>query len=238
MDIAIIGKGVVGKATAIGLRDEVSIRWHDPELGCSTDYEMADVVFVCVPTNLNDITEELDTSILSFYLEKLRHHRFVYVRSTIPYTLCQQYPNIAVVPEYLREWCWQSDAENPAINLCGGNTDQLKRLEMITNRTYYMTTPQNAALSKMATNSFLATKVHFYNILYTYCQQHNLPFSQIRDCMELDDRLGYSHSTVPGADGRRGFGGKCLPKDLTAFATLTGNDILKQIIDENEKNRQ
>ena len=56
--------------------------------------------------------------------------------------------------------------------------------------------------------------------------------------MELDDRLGYSHSTVPGADGRRGFGGKCLPKDLTAFATLTGNDILKQIIDENEKNRQ
>ena len=238
MDVAIIGKGVVGKATAMGLRDEVNIRWHDPELGVSTDYEMADVVFVCVPTNLNEISGELNTSILEEYCEKLRHHRFVYVRSTIPYTICKEYPNIAVVPEYLREWCWESDAENPAINLCGGNTDQLKRLEMITNRYYKHTTPQNAALSKMATNSFLATKVHFYNILYNYCITNNLPFSQIRDCMELDVRLGDSHSTVPGADGRRGFGGKCLPKDLTAFATLTGNDTLKQILDENEKNRE
>ncbi|HAI39420.1 MAG TPA: hypothetical protein DCM40_15565 [Maribacter sp.] len=35
--------------------------------------------------------------------------------------------------------------------------------------------------------------------------------------MVSDSRVGHSHITVPGPDGRFGFGGHCFPKDLNAM---------------------
>ena len=32
-----------------------------------------------------------------------------------------------------------------------------------------------------------------------------------------DPRVGSSHTNVPGHDGKRGYGGTCLPKDLKAL---------------------
>jgi UDPglucose 6-dehydrogenase len=32
-----------------------------------------------------------------------------------------------------------------------------------------------------------------------------------------DQRIGSSHTLVPGLDGARGFGGACFPKDTQAF---------------------
>jgi len=33
----------------------------------------------------------------------------------------------------------------------------------------------------------------------------------------LDDRIGSSHSSVPGHDGKKGFGGTCFPKDMNSL---------------------
>ena len=33
----------------------------------------------------------------------------------------------------------------------------------------------------------------------------------------LDGRIGHSHITVPGHDGKLGFGGSCFPKDIKAL---------------------
>jgi|TARA_B100000029_G_scaffold495363_1_gene560256 UDPglucose 6-dehydrogenase len=35
-----------------------------------------------------------------------------------------------------------------------------------------------------------------------------------------DKRLGNTHFSVPGPDGKLGFGGSCFPKDLNAFINL------------------
>jgi UDPglucose 6-dehydrogenase len=32
-----------------------------------------------------------------------------------------------------------------------------------------------------------------------------------------DKRIGESHTSVPGPDGRRGFGGTCFPKDTSSL---------------------
>ena len=36
-----------------------------------------------------------------------------------------------------------------------------------------------------------------------------------------DERLGKSHWSVPGPDGKLGFGGSCFPKDINALIVLS-----------------
>ena len=42
---------------------------------------------------------------------------------------------------------------------------------------------------------------------------------------------------VPGPDGKRGFGGKCLPKDIRALRTTFSSNLLDSIIDYNDSIR-
>ena len=39
--------------------------------------------------------------------------------------------------------------------------------------------------------------------------------------------LGPHMTQVPGPDGNRGFGGKCLPKDIRAFSTIHKSELLE-----------
>ena len=43
---------------------------------------------------------------------------------------------------------------------------------------------------------------------------------------------------VPGPDGMRGFGGKCLPKDILTFNSDSNSAILSEIIEYNKKLRK
>jgi UDPglucose 6-dehydrogenase len=40
---------------------------------------------------------------------------------------------------------------------------------------------------------------------------------------ELDGRIGKSHLTVPGFDGKLGYGGSCFPKDVQAMVNFSKN---------------
>ena len=47
----------------------------------------------------------------------------------------------------------------------------------------------------------------------------------------LDGRIGHSHLSVPGPDGKFGFGGSCFPKDIQALIQFAdSNDIEMNVL--------
>lgn len=69
-----------------------------------------------------------------------------------------------------------------------------------------------AELTKVAANSFLATKISFINAMSEVCEAAGADVVQLADALSYDPRIGgqFLRSGV-------GFGGGCLPKDIRAF---------------------
>ena len=87
-------------------------------------------------------------------------------------------------------------------------------------------TLEEASIVKYTINTFLATKVTFFNQIYDLCQQYGANFNHVANAAGADSRIGLSHTKVPGFDGKRGFGGACFPKDCKAITDVAGESIL------------
>ena len=97
-------------------------------------------------------------------------------------------------------------------------------------------------LTKYLRNSFLATKVAFFNEVYNLCEKAGIDYNQVKALVGMDERITHSHMNVPGPDGDRGFGGACFPKDSLALAKYGKSinapiDILEAVIKKNNKIR-
>tara|TARA_B100001093_G_scaffold421610_1_gene413958 strand:- start:117 stop:827 length:711 start_codon:yes stop_codon:yes gene_type:complete len=224
MKVAIIGYGVVGKATEqILFNNNRSMLCgiHDPEQDLKCNYKDADVVFICTPTN------EVEK-----YLKELKNKPYVFVRSTIPFALVKN-TDFAVWPEFLTERTWQHDALNPTTLVIGGNVDQKQMLVELTGWTEWHLTENNiAAFMKNATNTFYCMKISYANMLYDTCQEEGMSFNELKHCLKQDARMGDTHWDVPGPDRHTGYGGKCLPKNLTMMKDQISSDskkVLEQI---------
>jgi UDPglucose 6-dehydrogenase len=78
-----------------------------------------------------------------------------------------------------------------------------------------VTTINGAELVKHASNSFLALKISYANLLADYCEQLDADVADVCRAIGLDPRIGPDFLR-PGL----GYGGYCLPKDLQAFMHL------------------
>ena len=97
--------------------------------------------------------------------------------------------------------------------------------------------PQELILMKQLRNSYLATKVTFFNQVYDYCKDQNVDFNRVRKLITEDDRIGRSHSFVTE---ERGFGGHCLPKDTLATVRSSQVELplLESALNYNNKIRK
>ena len=86
--------------------------------------------------------------------------------------------------------------------------DQCKKL------TYAIKEPEELILAKYFRNSFLATKVAFFNQIYDLCKTTNIDYDEVRGLVAMDERIGSSHTKITE---ERGFGGYCFPKDTKAI---------------------
>jgi len=186
------------------------------------------LVFVCVPTPMNeDGSCHIDMVISS--VEDLVSvgvsTNNIVVRSTVPVGTCKSL-NVSFMPEFLTEKNWKQDVENCKDWVAAANekNEELKpKLEELISemggegmRIHFCSTDE-AEACKYVRNGFLATKVSFFNEVEEFCTKKNMNYEVVRKLTTMDERIGESHSLVPGPDGKKGFGGTCLPKDASSL---------------------
>lgn len=81
--------------------------------------------------------------------------------------------------------------------------------------TWLVTTINSAELIKHASNSFLALKISYANMVAELAERLGADIGEVVRAMGLDPRIGPSFLSAG-----LGFGGFCLPKDLQAFVHL------------------
>jgi UDPglucose 6-dehydrogenase len=81
--------------------------------------------------------------------------------------------------------------------------------------TLVVTTINSAELIKHASNSFLAMKISYANMIADVCEKVGGDIKEVTRALGLDPRIGPRF-----LDAGLGFGGFCLPKDVQAFIRL------------------
>ena len=260
MKIGIIGYGFVGKALAEALTNDVQVCKIDPKLDTSIDdlkNFKPEVIFICLPTPMLDNGIQ-DISIVKntiLELNKFITDEIIVVKSTVHpgnineiKLIC---PRFVYNPEFLREKHAKEDFINSDLIVFGGDQEFADSLANIysnhtkcINKEYIFTDVTSASLIKYTINSFLATKVIFFNEINSIFKlaDSNESWEDFTKILSKDSRIGNSHMLVPGHDGRLGFGGACLPKDINALLKYAeSNDLelslIKNVIKTNNKIR-
>jgi len=265
LQIGIVGAGFVGGAVRDAFKQYYKVRIFDVNPERSTDSfddtVNCDFVFICVPTPM--ISAEggkANLNILFGFFEKLsitmKKNDSIYIlKSTVPVGTTRyiynkySIKNIVHNPEFLRAKTPLQDFMNPSRNIVGSidekPANQVADLlrYMFKNVPCLMMAAEESELVKYAANSFLATKVLFFNEIRLLVDKLGLNWNRIVNGVTSDRRIGTSHSQVPGEDNLKGVGGTCFPKDLNSLiVTMLDNNIdplvLKAVWEQNKKLRE
>jgi len=68
-------------------------------------------------------------------------------------------------------------------------------------------------------NTWFSVKVSFANQMYDLCQKLGIDYDRMVEAAAADKRIGRTHLNI-FHKGYRGYGGKCLPKDIKALIQL------------------
>ena len=104
----------------------------------------------------------------------------------------------------------------------------------------WQTDARTAELTKYMENAYLAMKVTFCNEFYEMARTFAVDYNELRELWLQDPRMGRSHTFV--FEDERGYGGKCLPKDVSAIiqaARMHGysSHLLTAMTEANERFR-
>ena len=225
MKFGILGYGYVGRATHKSLVKDRDVIIYDikTDIDKNNIYK-ADTVFICIPTNTDN-----DINVIINEIKDLKNNNpsvTIIIRSTLPLGTCERIQNevgnIIYVPEFLRERYWETDCLRRPL-VVGHETDILPQWLLDDNIIECST--KEAELIKMFSNNFAVMRIAFANVFYDLSQSVGADYNTIKDAffkVEHDQ----TYMEVPGHDGTRGFGGKCLPKDLDFIIdTLDKHDI-------------
>ena len=180
--------------------------------------------------------------------------KLIIIRSTVrPGTterLQKQYPNKKIVfqPEYVGESVSHPYADESKISFIifgGAKEDCSKALEVyqsVYNSTIKVSflTPTEAELAKYMTSSAIGSMVTLSNEFYNVCKTFGADYNVVREAFLMDPRMSRYFTFVYPDD--RGFGGKCIPKDMNAINKAAkdagyNSEFLNDVLKNNDRFR-
>lgn len=257
MKILFVGYGYVGSAVGSIFNESEKII-VDPKINNNSIVglvgEKFDCVIVSVDTPKNKNASIINSVLidLNYYIARDNPNLPVLIKSTTnPYymqgveeTLTNL--KIAFSPEYLAGRNNITDFKNQKFLIIGSNHDSVAKSfgRMFLDRhpslkKVHYTDLMTSILVKYAENAFLATKVTFMNEMYNIHKKLSCDstFEEFGYLLGLDERIGHSHTHVPGWDGKYGWGGHCLDKDVDELIKFSGSNFFKSLIDINTIHR-
>jgi UDPglucose 6-dehydrogenase len=224
--VAIIGYGDLGKALhqvfpeAIVYDEPLGIGSRDAVNSCR-------FAFVAVPTPAG-VEGECDVSVVEEVVGWLTAGSIILVSTVVPGTterlVRETGKRIVFQPAYgpgstpdhpyhdLRTMSWL---------ILGGERTHTIAVADLLKQVYsaetaiWQTSARTAELAKYMENAFLALKVTFCNEFYDIASALGVDYNELRELWLQDPRMGRSHTIV--FPDERGYGGKCLPKDVSAI---------------------
>jgi UDP-glucose 6-dehydrogenase len=249
-NILIIGAGKVGTATGLALRSNVT--YHDPFKGIVNDnYKDYEYVIVCVDTVQKGPDDYADLQSVFDELENKSYDGIVVIRSTVSPTKILEWDNkysfsYIMFPEFMPQQEGKLIIDEAWTVVLGGQDDQIARFgeTLYVNgypgkkEVYNYVTKEEACIIKLANNAGLSAKLTYFNAIYKICEKFEASYEDVRNAVGMDVRIGIEHSIVPSPDdGKFGFGGHCLPKDIKAIAEIDDLGFFKSIEKINNKLR-
>lgn len=225
-----------------GLSDILKRNVEDGRLEFTVDMDkvvnFSDIIFICVGTPQTssgkaDLSQVEDVS--KQIAARMDEYKLIIEKSTVPVNThmwvkktIERYSNadtgfdVASNPEFLREGNAISDFMNPDRIVVGVESNKARNIfeklyKPFTDKGHplLITSPAEAEIIKHASNSFLAMKISYINMLSDLCEKIGIDVSEVADGIGYDQRIGRSF-----LNAGIGYGGSCFPKDVKAFIKI------------------
>ena len=232
--IGVVGTGMVGGAMQRYFegKEGIELFLYDKgkNEGSKEDVNKAEIVFICVPTPYLKDGKGFDLSYVEETMDWLEGEKVVVIKSTVmPGTtemLQKKYPNhkLMMNPEFLTEETADQDMLYPDRQIVGytekSQTVAGDVMQLLPLAPFERVLPATEAeMVKYFGNTWFSIKVSFANQMYDLCQKMDIDYDRMVEAAAADKRIGRTHLNVMHK-GYRGYGGKCLVKDIRALIQL------------------
>ncbi|CAM4140982.1 nucleotide sugar dehydrogenase [Psychrobacter arenosus] len=221
-------------------------------------YQSCDLALIATPTNYDVASGKFDTASVQASIESIREQNPlvpIVIKSTVPIGFTERMhtlfdANIIFMPEFLREGQALHDNLYPS-RIIVGATDEQNTFAQTLMALYQQASandtahspiptlpmpPTEAEAVKLFANSYLATRIAFFNELDSFAEKQALDSQAIITGVGLDPRIG-QHYNNPSF----GYGGYCLPKDTQQLkANYLGipANLIHAIVDANNTRKR
>jgi UDPglucose 6-dehydrogenase len=244
--LVIGGRGMIGGATMKALNIPYCFDIKDSNISLKEGAKKL-FCFICLPTPTDGRGLQQGIDEIRAIIQAVREfggRNIFVIRSTVIPGTCRNLAetlDVMVVsnPEFLTERTWRKDVMKPEMIVIGADDVPTRNAVLGIYKRFKLsrkvvTDTVTAETLKYAFNTFYATKVVWANQLLDICQINGAKYKDIQRALHRHPWGSGNHLRAIHNRGR-GAGGRCLPKDLEAFAKYANSDLLKEVQRLNRK---